>query len=154
MITLRDGAKMLRGALLMGLTWALVWGGIVGGTIELVANIIPSWQFAKLADIWILELGLPGFMAGALFSVLLSTAERTRRFDELSLGRFAGLGAAAGALLTTFFAISGIGDMEFAALVVRALLIGVPLTALSAATSSSVLLVARWSDGARLRLKQ
>lgn len=153
MISLRDGAKMLRGAVLMGLTWAFVWGGIVGGTIELVANIIPDWQFAKLADIWIFELAIPGFIAGALFSVLLSTAERRSRFDELSLARFAGLGAASGLLLTAFLAASGIGDMAFPALIARALLIGVPLTVLGAATSSSVLLVARWADGARLRLK-
>jgi hypothetical protein len=142
-MTLRDGARLLRGAVLMGLTWAAVWGGLIGGGIELAANIIPDLQFAKLADIWIFELGVPGFIAGGIFSLLLSAAQRARRFDDLSLGRFAALGAASGLLLTALLATLGLGNSAFPALLLRALLISIPVTALSAATAASVLTVAR-----------
>ena len=51
--------------------------------------------------------GLLGFIAGILFSVLLTLAERHRRFDQMSLPRFAVWGAAGGVLLSSLFVVVG-----------------------------------------------
>ena len=93
--------RRVRGALGMGLTWAVAWFGagviflsglLVFGTppvgtglVEVVANSI--------------LLAVSGFIGGAAFSVVLGIVEGRRRFDELSLARFAAWGALGGALL-------------------------------------------------------
>jgi hypothetical protein len=144
--------KIARGALVMGLTWAAAWGGVIGGGIELLANIIPDLAFARWADIWIFELGIPGFFTGAAFSLLLSLSERSRSFEQLSLGRFAALGAAAGLIFTGLLATMSLGSTTLPNLLARATLISIPVAALGAATSSSVLLLARLRDRSSFRL--
>jgi hypothetical protein len=44
-----------------------------------------------------------GFVAGVIFSVLLALTEGRRRFDQMSLPRFAAWGAAGGLLLSAVF---------------------------------------------------
>ncbi len=79
--------KRIRGAVGIGLTWAVAWfaaGAIIGvvffggGVIELFANA--------------LLLAVSGFVGGVAFSGVLGIAEGRRRFDEMSLPRFAGWG--------------------------------------------------------------
>jgi hypothetical protein len=58
--------------------------------------------------------GVLGFVAGVAFSVLVVLAERRRRFDEISLPRFAASGAAGGLVLSAIFtraASLGWGDV-------------------------------------------
>lgn len=88
--------RRLRGALGMGLTWAIA-GAVAGG--------IPRWIFGIDSDLPfpMLFAGL-GFIAGVTFAVILVVAEGRRRFDQMSLPRFAGLGAAGGLLLSALFA--------------------------------------------------
>jgi hypothetical protein len=74
----------------MGLTWAAAWG-FVGFLIE--AFVDPH---GRIADIWPAVLGFPAFFGGVFFSIVLGIAARGRRFDELSLPRFAAWGALAG----------------------------------------------------------
>jgi hypothetical protein len=45
-------------------------------------------------------LAVPGFVGGACFSVVLGIAGRRRRFEDLSLSRFAAWGALGGLLLS------------------------------------------------------
>lgn len=78
----------------MGLTWFAVWVG-AGFLMEVFD---PNGQ---IADIWPAVLGIPGFFGGVAFSVVLGIAAGRRRFDELSLPRFAAWGAVAGLLLGT-----------------------------------------------------
>lgn len=120
--------RRLRGALMVGVTWALAWGLVGGGLMELIVD-----RHGRIADIWPAVLGIPGFFGGILFSVVFSVAERRRRFEELSLPRFGAWGAMAGALLgvlgVVLFGLSG--------------LVIVPLTLLGAASASGSLALAR-----------
>ncbi len=81
--------KRIRGVIGMGLTWAAAWFVLT----------IPTVVF------WI---GMPvmfavqGFIGGVIFSTVLWIAEGRRRFDEMSLPRFAA-GGAVGGLVSTWF---------------------------------------------------
>jgi hypothetical protein len=59
--------------------------------------------------------GAFGFVAGVVFSGVLGVVEGRRRFDEMSLPRFAGWGAAGGLLLAAAFVlvVSMVGDPAF-----------------------------------------
>ena len=88
--------RRIRGALGMGVTWALAMSAV--GTV-------PRWILGINADApFPLIFGVFGFLGGVIFSVLLALGERRRRFDEMSLPRFAGWGAAGGLVLAAFFA--------------------------------------------------
>ena len=59
-------------------------------------------------------LGALGFVAGVAFSGVLRLVEGRRRFDQMSLSRFAAWGAAVGfALSATFFLAVSRGDPAF-----------------------------------------
>jgi hypothetical protein len=84
--------KLLRGAIGMGVTWALAWfgagmilGPIIGGTDDVPVPV----GFAIL-----------GFLSGITFSGVLTLVAGRRRLDEMSLGRFAGWGALGGLVLS------------------------------------------------------
>lgn len=88
--------RRIRGALGMGLTWA-IGAALVGFGIELIHNIWPN-PLGALVDIWPAVLAYPAFLGGLGFSAVLGVAARRRRFDELSLPRMALWGAAGGLL--------------------------------------------------------
>ncbi len=88
--------KRIRGALGIGLTWAAVWGGF-GFILALVVGGIRGDPFALLGDS--VFYAAMGFIGGAIFSTVLGIAEGRRRFDEMSLWRFAGWGLAGGLLV-------------------------------------------------------
>jgi hypothetical protein len=95
-------------------------------------------------------LAAAGLVAGLLFSGVLSLVEGRRRFDEMSLRRFAAWGAAGGFLLATAFvsAVSLTGDAGF----IWYLLVVGPAFALAAAGSAagSLALARRAHDRALL----
>ncbi len=88
--------KRIRGALGIGLTWAAAWGG-VGLILALVVGAILGDLFVFLGASVVYA--ATGFIGGAIFSTVLGIAEGRRRFDEMSLWRFAGGGAVGGLLL-------------------------------------------------------
>jgi hypothetical protein len=93
---LKKWLRRVRGAIGMGLAWALAWFG--AGMILLVI-IGPD-----AADVpFPLGLGMIGFFAGITFSGVLALVEGRRRFDQMSLPRFAGWGALGGLLLSVGF---------------------------------------------------
>src|SRR5919205_4311960 len=80
----------------MGFTWAAAWSAV---------GLVPRWVLGINADVpFPLVFGVLGFIAGVTFSGLLALAEGRRRFDQLSLPRFAGWGAVGGLLLSALFA--------------------------------------------------
>lgn len=87
----------IRGAIGMGFTWAAAW---------FAAGFVPRWVFGfNNGDVpFPLVFGVLGFIAGITFSGLLALTEGRRRFDQMSLARFAGWGAASGLLLSALFA--------------------------------------------------
>ena len=91
--------RRIRGAVGMGLIWAAGGAGI-GMLIELMANVLPGGlPMASAVDMWPQTLAVVGFLGGAVFATVLGIAGGRRRFDELSLPRFAAWGAVAGLLL-------------------------------------------------------
>jgi hypothetical protein len=108
---MKKWSRRLRGAIGMGLTWAAAWGG--AGTIVSLGFLLrtgsrPDAPFPFM-------LAAAGFVAGLLFSAVLGLVEGRRRFDQMSLRRFAAWGAAGGFLLAAAFvlAVSLTGDPGF-----------------------------------------
>jgi hypothetical protein len=108
---MRKFLSRIRAAVGMGLTWAVPWA-LAGGLIEVIQNFVPGWNGA-LIDIWPAALALLGFLGGAVFSTVLRIAEGRRRFDELSLPRFAAWGAVGGLLLGVLFVAPGLVGSGF-----------------------------------------
>mgnify|MGYP003388614971 CR=1 FL=1 len=89
----------VRGALGMGLLWA-VGGAGIGGVIELLDNVLPGGlPMASRVDMWPQTLAIPGFIGGLIFAAVLMIAGGRYRFDELSIPRFTAWGAVAGLVL-------------------------------------------------------
>ena len=118
-MTLARWLRRIRGAIGMGLTWALAW---FGAGLVLLLIVGPD-----AADVpFPLGFAMLGFLAGVAFSGVLAITEGRRSFDQMSLPRFAAWGAAGGLLLAvgmaavigwaqlpvlaTVFALSGAGS--------------------------------------------
>lgn len=126
----------LVGALAMGLTWAVAWA-VPAGVIEAIDNIAPSAHgFTRQVDMWPQTLGLPGLVAGVVFSVLLLGTEGRRRFAEVPLLRGGAWGAVAGLLVGALVVwVVAPGLSEPASLAVSLAGIAAVLGALSGASS-------------------
>lgn len=141
--------KRIRGAIGMGLTWAAGWA-VAGFLIGLSSNLFPSLPWERLFEVFdapLVMLAVPGFFGGVLFSVVLGIAARRKKFDELSIPRFAAWGAIGGFLLSLIPAIlvgTGLasGDSRHSLLQVTAV-IGPPFVVLSAISASVSLLLSR-----------
>lgn len=93
---MRKWLQRVRGAIGMGFTWGVVWSAV---------GIVPRWVFGFNPDApFPIIFGVLGFMAGITFSGLLALTDGRRRFDQLSLRRFAGWGAVGGLVLSGVFA--------------------------------------------------
>jgi len=66
--------------------------GLVGGVVAPGAASVVGWVVTLVGVFAPL-----GFVGGAVFSVVLGTTEGRRRFDQMSLPRFAAWGAVGGA---------------------------------------------------------
>lgn len=91
---MRKWVRRIRGAIGMGLTWAVAWLGL-GAVVGLVAFDLGATGLVYNA----LASAAAGFLGGATFAVVLGLTEGRRRFDQLSLPRFAFWGAIGGALV-------------------------------------------------------
>ena len=134
---MKSWLRRLRGAVGMGLTWAIAWAVVGGGIMEGIVD-----PHGRILDMWPQTLAIPGFIGGVVFAGMLWAAEGRRRFDELSLPRFGALGALVGVVLgglaVAAGAASGVG-----ALWLRAAVIVAPVTLLSAASATGSLALAR-----------
>src|SRR4051812_4234193 len=91
--------RRARGAIGIGLTWAVAWsaaGAFVTLGFLLRTGSRPDAPFP-------LMFAAAGFVAGLLFSGVLAVVEGRRRFDEMSLPRFAAWAGSAGFLLASTF---------------------------------------------------
>jgi len=88
--------RRIRGAIGMGFTWAAAW---------FAAGLVSRWVLGFNPDVpFPLVFAVLGFMAGVTFSGLIVLTEGRRRFDQISLPRFAGWGAMGGLQLSALFA--------------------------------------------------
>jgi hypothetical protein len=90
---MKQWLRRIRAALLMGLTWAVVWlpAGLLLGLV-----LDPD---GSMDEPWVVVGTLPGFLAGVVFSVVLGIAAARRRLDDLSVAKVGGWGAVAGFLI-------------------------------------------------------
>jgi hypothetical protein len=80
----------------MGFTWGAAWSG-AGFVLAVATGFKADAPFPLI-------FGVLGFFAGVIFSAVLALTQGRRRFDQMSLPRFAGWGAAGGLLLAAVFA--------------------------------------------------
>lgn len=134
---MRKWLARVRGALLMALTWAVIWapfGPLLGVIVD------PD---GTMDEPWIAVGALPGFVCGLLFSVVLGIAERRRSLHELSLTRVATWGAMSGLFLMVLnTGALGTPNTEHLFWRARYIIIG-GVTLLSAASAAGSLLLAR-----------
>jgi hypothetical protein len=93
---MRKWLRRIRGAIGMGFTWGAAWSG-AGIVLAVVTGFKADAPFP-------LVFGVLGFIAGVIFSAFLALTEGRRRFDQMSLPRFAGWGATGGLVLSAVFA--------------------------------------------------
>jgi hypothetical protein len=128
--------RRLRGAVGLGLAWAAAWFG--AGMVMMLGFLLVTGSTG--ADVpYPLGFGALGFLGGVLFSGVLGIAEGRRRFEQMSLPRFALWGGAGGLLLAVILVpVAGLGGEAF--------LLG-PLFALAGAgCASGSLALARLAD--------
>jgi len=93
---MRKWLRRIRGAIGMGVTWGAAWAG-AGMVLAVVTGFKADAPFP-------LVFGVLGFFAGVTFSAFLALTEGRRRFDQMSLPRFAAWGAIGGLVFAALFA--------------------------------------------------
>ena len=88
--------RRIRGAIGMGFIWGAAWAG-AGVVLAVVTGFKADAPFPLI-------FGVLGFVAGVIFSAFLALTEGRRRFDQMSLPRFAAWGATGGIVLSAVFA--------------------------------------------------
>jgi hypothetical protein len=151
--------KRIRGAVGMGLTWSAGWAvsGILIGVASKLLTGLPFWDsFFEIFDAPLPALAIPAFFGGVLFSIALGIAGRRRRFEELSLSRFAALGAVGGLLLSLLPAamvgvgLASLGTESHGLWDLTAIIAGPLIILCSVSASGSLLLARRAKTGSPL----
>ena len=148
--------RRIRGAVGMGVTWAVGWAiaGVLIGVSSVLLPFLPWDVFFEVFDAPLPALAIPGFFGGALFSTVLGIAGRRRRFDELSLPRFAAWGAVGGVLVSLIPAAmvsAGLGSVgEGVNLWLSTAAVMGPFTLLGAVSASGSLKLARMAEAQEL----
>jgi hypothetical protein len=130
----------IRGAIGIGLTWAVGWAPIGAVLGFVLYRLIPGLPNA-LGGVMVLNaatFAALGFLGGIIFSGVLHLTEGHRRFDELSLPKFAGWGAIGGLLLGGVAVGAGLWGGGFGVLGVAMMAAATCMGAASAAASLAV----------------
>lgn len=101
--------RRLRGALGMGLTWAVGWapiGAVLGAALWFVLD--PPLALTRVMTINATAFGVLGLVGGTIFATVLRLTAGSRRFEELTLPGFAALGAAGGLVLGGLAVFAGL----------------------------------------------
>ena len=95
---MKNWPKIIRDAVVMGLTWAVQWAvlAVLFGT---VTEFLTGYSVEENIVDPLVAPAMPGFFFGVIYSVVLSFAEKDRRFIELPFLRTAAWGAAVGLIL-------------------------------------------------------
>ncbi len=146
--------RRIRGALEMGLTWAVEWV-LAGVLVGVLSKLLPGHLldfFFGVFDAPLPALAIPGFVGGVLFSTVLGIAGRHHRFDELSLSRFGAWGAMGGLLLSLVPAAMtalGLATPHESLWLITAVISG-PFALLGAGSATASLVLARMSEDSEL----
>ncbi|MFA6165500.1 MAG: hypothetical protein WC700_02715 [Gemmatimonadaceae bacterium] len=128
--------RRIRAALKMGLTWAVAWFA-AGVLLARVPGFFSDLPFALI-------FAPLGFLTGIIFSGFLVAVEGRRRFDRMSVSRFAGWGAVSGLVLSGIFV--GSAALRGADVWAEFLLFGPALTVASSACAAGSLALARRAE--------
>ena len=139
--------QRIRGAIGIGITWAIGWAP-VGAVTGLIAGVVFSLPLGGIAANYAQLFGVLGFIGGTMFSTVLRIAEGRRRFDQLSLPRFAVWGAVGGLLLGTLAVVAGVVGLGGITPLTVAVVSAAGLLGAGSATSS--LALARKADDQEL----
>jgi hypothetical protein len=137
--------RRIRGAVLTGLSWAVVWAPVA---VLLGTTIIDPDN--SMDEMWVMIGAIPGFLGGVVFATVLGIAARRRRFEELSVPRFAAWGALAGALVGAFPFLIGESSTAMPTWLFAGIVIG-SISSMSALSAAGSLALARMGE-ARERL--
>ena len=131
--------RRVRGAVGMGLIWALVWAPVA---VLIGLFVDPD---GSMDEMWPAIGAYPGFLGGVVFSTLLAIAARRRRLEELSISRVAAWGAAAGLLVGALPFTIGDPTTERPLWLLAGVVIG-SITLLSAVSAAGSLALARRAE--------
>ena len=134
--------RRTRAAIRMGLIWALAWFG-AGMALLLGLLLITGSTGADVP--YPLGFGAFGFVAGVTFSGVLGLLEGRRRFDQMSLPRFAGWGAVGGFLLSVGFVLT-VALVEDPAFLGNLVVLAPVFTLAGAGSAAGVLALARRAE--------
>ncbi|HZG63064.1 MAG TPA: hypothetical protein VEY13_06070 [Rubrobacteraceae bacterium] len=126
------------GAVLMGLTWAVIWAPVA---VLLGLIVDPD---GSMDEMWVAIGAYPGFLCGVLFSAVLGIAEGRRGFDELSLSRVGAWGAVTGLLVGMLPFLIGESSSELPLWLLGVVVIG-SITLLSAVSAVGSALLSRYA---------
>lgn len=140
---MKEWVRRVRGAVGMGLTWAAGWSP-VGAAVGLGAGVAVGGVPLGAALVrYVVTFAVLGFLGGTIFAGVVRVAEGRRRFDELSLPRFAMWGATGGFLLGLLAIAAGVLGPGLSLL--DAVIVGVS-TLLGTASAAGTLALARRAD--------
>ncbi len=138
--------RRIRGAVGMGLTWALAWFG--AGMIIMAGFLLFTGSIG--ADVpYPLGFGFLGFLAGVTFSGFLGLVEGSRRFDQMSLPRFAGWGGVGGLAFSAIF-VSVVALADGPSFLWNLLVVGPVFAVAGAGCAGGALAVARRAEDREL----
>lgn len=150
---MKNWLRRIRGAIGMGLTWAVGWAvmGLGIGVASIAFPFLPWHLFFEIFDAPLPALAVPGFFGGIFYSIVLGIAGRRSRFDELSLSRVAAWGALGGlmlALFPSFLVLVGLAHLgrPDASLAQLTALVAAPFMLAGAGSATSSLLLARRAE--------
>ena len=110
---MKNWLRRIRGVIGMGLTWAVGWSaiGAVFGLVDavVIGVVLQGIPLGAYVAVYVRIFATLGFFGGAIFSTVLRLAEGRRRFDELSLPRFAAWGGLGGLLLGVIALTGAVG---------------------------------------------
>jgi membrane protease YdiL (CAAX protease family) len=137
---MRKWLRRIRAALLMGVTWAVVWlpAGLLLGLV-----LDPD---GSMDEPWILVGTYPGFLAGVVFSIVLGIAARRRKLDDLSVAKVAGWGAVAGVIIGSLPFVLGDQGPDAERVWLLPVVVISSITLLSAVSAAGSLVLARKSE--------
>lgn len=127
----------IRGAVVMGLAWAVVWA-----PIAVLAGLIVD-RDGSMDEMWPAIGAYPGFLSGVVFSALIGIAYGRRGAGELPIARAGAWGAAAGVLVGVLPFTIGESTSKLPLWQLAAIVIG-SITLLSAASAVGSVVVSRY----------
>jgi hypothetical protein len=134
---MKDVLTRIRGAVVMGLAWAVAWAPIA----VLVGLIVDP--DGSMDEMWPAIGAYPGFLSGVVFSALIGIAYGRRGAGELTLARAGVWGAAAGVLVGVLPFTIGESSSKLPLWQLAAIVIG-SITLLSAASAVGSAVVTRY----------